>query len=317
MSAYEIYNNSAYDLLSNNPKCKIRENYNNEFIVSNLSKHKIIRTNINSIINIIKQNRSIGINAKNSKSSRSHAIIDLFIQSSSLKTEIRFVDLAGNERSYDSLAKNKYQARESQEINNSLLAFKECIRAMQSNNIHIPFRRSTLTKLLRNYFITKNNIIIIGNISPCSYCIKGTLNTLQYLSLMLKIKPQLKYIPKVPSYPEIVDIDNKYKRIISDKSLMLNNDIQNILNINIKAYPVHKCIKTLTIDNTIYILDYFISNTENNLVKITSLLNDIKNNKLEKDNWNKLDKLIAKKYINNKQTNILLLKSIKGIISLL
>jgi hypothetical protein len=39
---------------------------------------------------------------------------------------------------------------EGAEINKSLLALKECIRALDQNSKHVPFRGSTLTSAINN-----------------------------------------------------------------------------------------------------------------------------------------------------------------------
>lgn len=189
-TAYEIYNNRAYDLINPNTKCPIRQNYNGKMVVCNL-KDVYINNNSDAskFVATIMNNRVIGQSAKNNASSRSHVIIDLRIISniSAYERNIKFIDLAGNERGADSMANNRQQFIEGAEINTSLLSFKECIRSMHNKNSHIPFRRSCLTKILRDYFINKCDIIIMGNIGPDIKSVNTTLNTLNYTSMLLKL----------------------------------------------------------------------------------------------------------------------------------
>jgi len=72
---------------------------------------------------------------------------------------------------------------EGAEINKSLLSLKECIRALDNKEGHVPFRASKLTMVLRDSFIGKSDkirIVMAACISPGSSCSDHTLNTLRY-----------------------------------------------------------------------------------------------------------------------------------------
>lgn len=72
---------------------------------------------------------------------------------------------------------------EGAEINKSLLALKECIRSMNDKKSHIPFRASSLTKVLRDSFLDKgknSRIVMIACVSPGSKSADHTSNTLKY-----------------------------------------------------------------------------------------------------------------------------------------
>lgn len=60
---------------------------------------------------------------------------------------IAFIDLAGSERGADTLQHGRQTQQDGAGINRSLLALKECIRAMDQDKGHIPFRDSELTKV--------------------------------------------------------------------------------------------------------------------------------------------------------------------------
>lgn len=69
---------------------------------------------------------------------------------------------------------------EGAEINKSLLALKECIRALDQDSRHTPFRGSKLTQVLRDSFVGNSRTCMIATISPNGSNSEHTLNTLRY-----------------------------------------------------------------------------------------------------------------------------------------
>jgi len=59
---------------------------------------------------------------------------------SNVHSRISFIDLAGSERGADTTDTDKVTRNEGKEINKSLLALKECIRALDLEKDHTPFR---------------------------------------------------------------------------------------------------------------------------------------------------------------------------------
>ena len=74
------------------------------------------------------------------------------------------------------------------EINKSLLALKECIRALDQEKKHTPFRGSKLTLVLRDSFVGNCKTLMIANISPCLSSTEHTLNTLRYADRVKELK---------------------------------------------------------------------------------------------------------------------------------
>ena len=120
----------------------------------------------------------------NDTSSRSHAICQINLRDQNGKTigKLLLVDLAGSERAHDTQSNNRQRRIEGAEINKSLLALKECIRAIDMKSSHVPFRASKLTMVLRDSFLNEGSskIVMIACINPGSTSADHTLNTLRY-----------------------------------------------------------------------------------------------------------------------------------------
>ena len=69
-----------------------------------------------------------------------------------------------------------------------MLALKECIRAIDLNKNHTPFRGSKLTQVLKDSFTGNCKTVMIGNISPSNASSEHTLNTLRYADRVKELK---------------------------------------------------------------------------------------------------------------------------------
>merc|ERR1712136_461240 len=95
--------------------------------------------------------------------------------------KISFIDLAGSERGADTLDTDRQTRMDGAEINKSLLAIPECIRALDQQSDHTPFRGSKLTQVLKDSFVGSNcRTVMIANVSPCGSAVEHSLNTLRY-----------------------------------------------------------------------------------------------------------------------------------------
>uniref|UniRef100_A0A8C4UA02 Kinesin-like protein n=1 Tax=Falco tinnunculus TaxID=100819 RepID=A0A8C4UA02_FALTI len=126
--------------------------------------------------------RTSGQTSANAHSSRSHAVFQIILRKKGkLHGKFSLIDLAGNERGADTSSADRQTRLEGAEINKSLLALKECIRALGRNKPHTPFRASKLTQVLRDSFIGENSrTCMIATISPGMGSCENTLNTLRY-----------------------------------------------------------------------------------------------------------------------------------------
>ena len=91
------------------------------------------------------------------------------------------IDLAGSERGADNDNTDKQTMMEGRQINQSLLALKEVIRAKELGRHHAPFRQSRLTQVLEESLTgARCQTVVIGCVSPAEKDTHQTMNTLRY-----------------------------------------------------------------------------------------------------------------------------------------
>ncbi|CAN1281035.1 Kinesin-like protein KIN-13A [Linum perenne] len=190
LSYFEIYGGKLFDLLSERKKLCMREDGRQQVCIVGLQEFEVLDVQIvKDYIEKGNAARSTGSTGANEESSRSHAILQLVIKKhkevneakhGKLVGKISFIDLAGSERGADTTDNDRQTRIEGAEINKSLLALKECIRALDNEQIHIPFRGSKLTEVLRDSFVGNSRTVMISCISPNAGSCEHTLNTLRY-----------------------------------------------------------------------------------------------------------------------------------------
>jgi kinesin family protein 2/24 len=185
VSFFEIYGGRCQDLLNNRQRLNVREDGGGEVVVSDLMEAEANTAEmLQRIIDSGNKNRTTHATESNDVSSRSHAICQIRLVNSTTEKEVgRFslIDLAGSERGADTKSHNRQRRMEGAEINKSLLALKECIRALDGNTTHVPYRGSKLTLVLKDSFTRQNSrTVMIANVSPAASSADHTLNTLRY-----------------------------------------------------------------------------------------------------------------------------------------
>ncbi|XP_070774834.1 kinesin-like protein KIF2C [Enoplosus armatus] len=186
VSFFEIYNGKVYDLLNKKAKLRVLEDERQQVQVVGLEE--VYVSTAEEVIKMIQMGsacRTSGQTSANANSSRSHAILQIVLRrndrATTLHGKFSLIDLAGNERGTDVSSNDRSTLVETAEINRSLLALKECIRSLGMNSDHIPFRMSTLTKVLRDSFIgEKSRTCMIAMVSPGMASCEYTMNTLRY-----------------------------------------------------------------------------------------------------------------------------------------
>ncbi|XP_041741553.2 kinesin-like protein KIF2A isoform X5 [Coregonus clupeaformis] len=180
---FEIYSGKVFDLLNGKAKLRVLEDGKQQVQVVGLHERDVKCTeDVLKLIEVGNSCRTSGQTSANAHSSRSHAVFQIILRrKGKMHGKFSLIDLAGNERGADTSSADRQTRLEGAEINKSLLALKECIRALGRNKPHTPFRASKLTQVLRDSFIGENSrTCMIATISPGMTSCENTLNTLRY-----------------------------------------------------------------------------------------------------------------------------------------
>jgi hypothetical protein len=222
---FEIYSGRVYDLFNRRAKVNLLEAKDGQAHVLGL-KEVVIHdlSDMQQWMEVGERARTTGATEANPLSSRSHAIFQYSLRPELDTTDIlgdihsqfSLIDLAGSERAAEANAPDRQTRIEGGEINKSLLALKECIRALNDPSAkHVPFRQSKLTQILRDSLLSppgpqkgllppiNNNsssqqqeqssvpdraVVMCATISPTHDHVEHTLNTLRYADRVRDIR---------------------------------------------------------------------------------------------------------------------------------
>ena len=250
ISFFEIYSGRLYDLLNNRNKVMALEDKNQKVQIYGLTEKEVFTPKeMQDIVDFANAMRTTHNTVTNETSSRSHAICNFVIKTEGKKEDevyakLSLVDLAGSERATETQSNDKSRLAEGAEINKSLLALKECIRALDArktkgnNEQHVPFRNSKLTLVLRDSFLGKADlckIIMISCVSPSNHSSNHTINTLRYADRLKE---------KTSSYNNNNNNNNNTASTsIPTKKInppyVVNNNNNNNMNSNYYAYKLN------------------------------------------------------------------------------
>ncbi|KAL8150591.1 hypothetical protein V2J09_020399 [Rumex salicifolius] len=192
ISGLEIYNENVRDLLNSESgrSLKLLDDPEKGTVVEKLVEETVTdNQHLRQLINICEAQRQVGETALNDKSSRSHQIIKLTIQSTqressdcvrSYVASLNFVDLAGSERASQTHTDGA-RLREGCHINLSLMTLTTVIRKLSVGTKrcgHIPYRDSKLTRILQHSLGGNARTAIICTLSPALSHVEQTRNTL-------------------------------------------------------------------------------------------------------------------------------------------
>ncbi|XP_062249405.1 kinesin-like protein KIF3B [Platichthys flesus] len=231
-SYLEIYQDEIRDLLSKDQshRLELSERPDTGVFVKDLSSR--VTKSVQEIEHVMKvgnQNRSVGATNMNVHSSRSHAIFVITVEFSELGVDgvnhikvgkLNLVDLAGSERQAKTGAKGE-RLKEATKINQSLFALGNVMSALVDDRTsHIPYRDSKLTRLLQDSLGGNACTVMVANIGPASYNMEETLTTLRYSNRAknIKNKPRINDDPKDAQLREIQEEVARLKEQLKKRS---------------------------------------------------------------------------------------------------
>ena len=162
------------------------------------------KSDIFSLLEMGESHRSYGVTNMNERSSRSHTIFRLTVESSSIvrsssddgsvggqdgtaitASQLNLVDLAGSERVGQTGAAGE-RLKEGANINNSLMVLGQVISKLsEASSEHIPYRNSKLTRILKASLGGNSRTAIVCTVTPLES--GQTKSTLEFASRAKKI----------------------------------------------------------------------------------------------------------------------------------
>ncbi|KAG1696563.1 hypothetical protein DVH05_018256 [Phytophthora capsici] len=199
LSFLQIYNDRLFDLLTDRTRQKpllIREQPTLEgttsVTVQGLSSERV--SSFSNAMQLIQRgfiSRSVRGTESNLASSRSHAIVQIYItiecpaptgdRQVLRKARLNLVDLAGSEKWNTGVEMEEAHSQELKNINTSLSALGNCIAALsETGRKHIPYRDSMLTRVLQDSFGGNTQSCLIATVNATQQSCDETIRTLHF-----------------------------------------------------------------------------------------------------------------------------------------
>ncbi|KAJ8601806.1 hypothetical protein CTAYLR_007479 [Chrysophaeum taylorii] len=195
-SLVEVYNEEVRDLIA--PRSLAVRDAAEGVVIAGLCERRVeTRDEVLELLRTGMRVRATGATDMNARSSRSHMIstFRIEVQRSNSRTvaKLHLVDLAGSERAKRTGATGD-RLKEGIGINKSLLALGQVIARLveiqqhQDSTGHVPYRDSTLTRVLADSLGGSAIAVMIACVSPAADDVEESANTLRWASRALKIR---------------------------------------------------------------------------------------------------------------------------------
>jgi kinesin family protein 2/24 len=182
LSMFEIKGQKLFDLLHDRAELTALEDQHGVLQLVGLTQHACANLDVFLEASTAGRGaRSTASTGANATSSRSHCAMLVYVyQDGRVLGKLSLIDLAGSERGADNEDTDAGTRKEGRDINTSLLALKEVIRALQSGH-HAPFRQSRLTQVLQESLTGQQcKTVVIACVSGAEHDTHHTVNTLRY-----------------------------------------------------------------------------------------------------------------------------------------
>ncbi len=158
--------------------------------------------------------RTVASHKLNRRSNRSHSVFTLHLQQRQRSgvsekiahSKLHLIDLAGSERlkktmeSADGSLGDEITRKESMAINQSLTFLEQCVVALgrkNASNVHIPYRQSKLTSILKDCLGANCNTVMIACIYGEATHLEETVSTLRLASRMMRVQNEASSVQTV------------------------------------------------------------------------------------------------------------------------
>lgn len=195
LSILEVYNETIVDLLDTAGAAPakgldVRLSKSGVYVDSLIEVEVFTESDVVDLMRLGHSHRSVGAHDVNERSSRSHLVLSLQLETTATATlgraesrrrssKLHLIDLAGSERVSKTAASGQ-RLKEAQNINRSLSALGDVIAALGAGSKHVPYRNSKLTFLLQDSLSGSSKVLMFVNVSPVQWNAWETLCSLNF-----------------------------------------------------------------------------------------------------------------------------------------
>lgn len=184
----EVYNERLFDLLGadgTRNQVELRQDPGSKkYYVTSQETALDSPQAVSDMLETAMKNRTVAATKMNRESSRSHSVFTLKLTGTNVDGTVsegvlNLIDLAGSERVKESQVEGD-NFKEATSINKSLSTLSQVMTALADNASHIPYRNSTLTRMLESCLGGSCKTLMFVMISPLRDDIKETVSSLDF-----------------------------------------------------------------------------------------------------------------------------------------